>query len=98
MRVRTRSFRSPRGKPRMDCRRVSLGDIPFNYNGLQWRDVPAIHEPRKMLYSRWTRWSEKGIFDRMMAGLTAKLGELKSVMILSPQNSVPTAGQRTPLI
>jgi transposase len=32
-------------------------------------------------YNRWKRWSEKGIFARMMAGLAAEHGEEKTVMI-----------------
>ena len=33
------------------------------------------------LYNRWKRWSDKGIFARMMAGLAAGHGEKKTVMI-----------------
>ena len=33
------------------------------------------------LYSRWNRWSEKGIFARMMVGLAVEHGEKKTVMI-----------------
>ena len=33
------------------------------------------------LYSRWKRWSEKGIFAQMMVGLAAEHGEEKTVMI-----------------
>ena len=32
------------------------------------------------LYNRWKRWSEKGVFARMMAGLAAEHGEDKTVM------------------
>lgn len=31
--------------------------------------------------SRWKRWSEKGIFARMMAGLAVEHAEEKTVMI-----------------
>ena len=33
------------------------------------------------LYNRWKRWSDKGIFAQMMAGLAAEHGETKTVMI-----------------
>ena len=33
------------------------------------------------MYNRWKRWSDKGIFARMMTGLAAELGEEKTVMI-----------------
>lgn len=40
-------------------------------------DKAAIRE----LYNRWKRWSEKGIFAQMMAGLAAEHGEEKTAMI-----------------
>ena len=57
------------------------GIIFINRNGLRWRDAPEAYGPHKTLYSRWKRWSEKGIFARMMAGLAAEHGERKTVMI-----------------
>lgn len=37
--------------------------------------------PHKTLYNYWKRWSDKGIFVKMMAGLVAEQGEKKTVMI-----------------
>lgn len=42
---------------------------------------PTDYGPHKTFYNRWKRWSEKGIFARMMAGLAAEHGETKTVMI-----------------
>ena len=56
----------------MDDARAVVGIIFINGNGLRWRDAPAEHGPPKTLYSRWKRWSDKGIFARMMVGLTAE--------------------------
>ena len=74
-------FPKPHGKPRVDDRRVLSGIIFINRNGLRWRDAPKEYGPHKTLYSRWKRWSEKGIFARMMTGLAAEHGEEKTVMI-----------------
>ena len=74
-------FPRSHGKPRVDDRRVLSGIIFINRNGLRWRDAPAAYGPHKTLYSRWKRWSEKGIFARMMAGLAAEHGEKTTVMI-----------------
>ncbi|MEZ5754062.1 MAG: transposase [Paracoccaceae bacterium] len=63
------------GSPGVDDRRVLSGIIFINRNGLRWRDAPAAYGPHKTLYSRWKRWSRKGIFARMMAGLAAEHGE-----------------------
>ena len=48
------------------------GIIFINRNGLRWRDAPKEYGPHKTLYNRWKRWSDKGIFARMMAGLAAE--------------------------
>ena len=50
-------------------------------HGLRWRDAPKEYGPHKTLYNRWKRWSDKGIFARMMVGLAADHGEEKTVMI-----------------
>ena len=74
-------FPKSHGKPRVDDRRVLSGIIFINRNGLRWRDAPADYGPHKTLYSRWKRWSEKGIFARMLLELAAQHGEQKTVMI-----------------
>ena len=74
-------FPKSHGKPRVDDKRVLSGIIFVNRNGLRWRDAPAAYGPHKTLYNRWKRWSDKGIFARIMAGLAAEHGEQKTVMI-----------------
>ena len=74
-------FPKSHGKPRVDDRRVLSGIVFIIRNGLRWRDAPTAYGPHKTLYSRWRRWSGKGIFARMMAGLAAEHGEEKTVMI-----------------
>jgi len=55
-------FPKSHGKPRVDDKRVLSGIIFINRNGLRRRDAPESYGPHKTLYSRWKRWSEKGIF------------------------------------
>ena len=74
-------FPKSHGKPRVDDRRVLSGIIFINHNGLRWRDAPQDYGPHKTLYNRLKRWSERGIFAKMMAGLAAEHGEKKTVMI-----------------
>lgn len=58
------------------------GIIFVNRNGLRWRDAPKDYGPHKTLYNRWKRWSDKGIFIRMMEGLdTPQAPERKTIMI-----------------
>ena len=74
-------FLKSHGKPRVDDRRALSGIIFINRDGLRWRDAPEAYGPQKTLYSRWKRWSEKGMFARMMVGLSAEHGEKKTAMI-----------------
>ncbi|MFS0739345.1 IS5 family transposase [Brevundimonas sp. 3P9-tot-E] len=74
-------FPKSHGKPRVGDRRVLSGIIFVNRNGLRWRDAPAAYGPHKTLYNRWKRWSEAGVFIRMMEGLSGAQAERRTVMI-----------------
>lgn len=74
-------FPKSHGKPRVDDRCVLSGIIFINRDGLRWRDAPKEYGPHKTLYNRWKRWSDKGIFASMMAGLAAEHCEKKTVPI-----------------
>ena len=62
-------FLLPRDVPRVDDRRVVSGIVYVIRNGLQWKDAPKDYGPHKTLYSRFIRWSRRGVFDRMFARL-----------------------------
>ncbi len=74
-------FPRSHGKPRVDDRRVLSGIIFVNRNGLRWRDAPREYGPAKTLYNRWKRWSDRGVFARMMHGLASEAAVPKTVMI-----------------
>ena len=69
------------GKPRVDDRRVLSGIIFISRNGSRWSDAPKEYGPPKTLYHRWKRWSDKGVFARMMDGLVSGATAPKTVMI-----------------
>lgn len=69
------------GKPRVDDRRDLNGIIFINRNVLRWRDAPNEYGQPKTLYNRWKRWSDKGVFARMMYSLAAEAATPKTVMI-----------------
>ena len=69
------------GKPRVDDRRVLSGIIFVNRNGLRWRDAPSVYGPHKTLYNRWKRWSETGVFVRMMEGLSGGKAGRRTILI-----------------
>lgn len=74
-------FPKSHGVPRVDDRRVLSGIIFVNRNGLRWRDAPVEYGPPKTLYNRWKRWSEKGIFARMLLGL-AEQGDAGDMLMI----------------
>lgn len=74
-------FPKPHGKPRVDDKRVLSGIIFINRNGLRWRDAPAAYGPPKTLYNRWKRWSDKGIFARMLLELADQGQQTDTLMI-----------------
>ena len=80
-RIRAHLPDKTRGVARVDDRRVISGIIHVLQSGCRWRDAPGSYGPHKTLYNRWKRWSDKGIFAQMMAGLAAQHGEKKTVMI-----------------
>jgi transposase len=60
---------------------VLSGIIFVNRDELRWRDAPKDYGPHRALYNRWKRWSEMGVFVRMMEGLAAAGAEPKTDMI-----------------
>lgn len=74
-------FPRPRGKPRVDDRRVISGIIYVIRNGLEWKDAPRDYGPHKTLYNRFVRWSRRGIFERIFAALAGEDGTPERLMI-----------------
>ncbi len=66
--------------PRVDDRRVLSGIIFINRNGLRWRDAPTDDGPHKTLYNRRFRWSEMGIFARILLELVKQEAEADVIM------------------
>ena len=74
-------FPRSHGVPRVDDRRVLSGILFVIRNGLRWRDVPAAYGPHKTIYNRFVRWSRLGVFNRILAELSARGGGTDRLMI-----------------
>ena len=74
-------FPKSHGVPRVDDRRVLSGIIFINRNGLRWCDAPKEYGPPKTLYNRWKRWSDMGVFARIMTGLAAEAPDNQTISI-----------------
>ena len=59
------------GKPRVDDRRVISGILHRFREGLRWRAIPAEYGPRTTLFNRFDRWSERGLWQELLAALAA---------------------------
>ena len=69
------------GVARVDDRKVISGIIFVLRNGLRWRDAPKDYGPHKTIYNRFIRWSRLGVFNRILAALSAKSGKPHQLMI-----------------
>ena len=48
---------------------------------LGWRDAPADYGPHQTLYNRWFRWSQMGVFARILQELVKQDVETAMIMI-----------------
>jgi transposase len=59
------------GKPNRDHRRILNGLRWRVRTGAPWRDLPERYGSWKTVYSRFRRWQQKGIWDKILAELQA---------------------------
>lgn len=74
-------FPKSHGVSIVDDLRVLSGIIFINRNGLRWCDAPKEYGPHKTLYNRWKRWSDMGVFARIMLGLAEETPDNKTISI-----------------
>lgn len=60
------------GRPSKDHRRVVDAILWIDRTGAPWRDLPERCGPWKTVYSRFRRWRQAGIWDRVLAALQAE--------------------------
>jgi transposase len=58
-----------RGKKRVDDRRVLSGIVHALRCGGRWVDCADVYGPKKTLYNRFVRWSERGIWEGIFSAL-----------------------------
>lgn len=74
-------FPKSHGKPRVDEKCVLVGIIFINRKGLRWSDTPRKYGLPKTFYNCWKRWSDMGVFARIMEELVAEAADCKTIMI-----------------
>ncbi len=70
-----------RGVPRVDDRRVISGIVHVLKSGCRWSDAPEVYGPRKTLYNRFVRWSDKGVWADVFHALAQAGGPPAEVLI-----------------
>nr|BAM93321.1 putative transposase [Sphingomonas sp. KSM1] len=63
-----------RGKKRVDDRRVLSGIVHALRSGGRWADCADVYGPKKTLYNRFVRWSERGIWEGIFSALAGAAG------------------------
>ena len=63
-----------RGMKRVDDRRVLSGIVHALKCGGRWADCADVYGPKKTLYNRFVRWSERGIWERIFSALAGGAG------------------------
>src|SRR5690625_6432979 len=55
----------PRGKPRVDDRKVLNGIFWRLRTGAPWADIPECYGPPTTCYNRFVRWRKLGVWDQI---------------------------------
>ncbi len=67
------------GRPAHDHRTILNGILWVLRTGAPWQDLPERYDPWPTVYSRFRRWREAGVWERVLAELQAqgdRLGEV----------------------
>lgn len=59
------------GKPNHNHRRIINGIRWRARTGSPWRDMPPIYGKWQTIYSRFRRWQQAGVWDRVLAAVQA---------------------------
>lgn len=71
-----------RGKKRVDDRRVISGIVHVLQSGGRWVDASEdIYAPKKTLYNRFVRWTDKGVWANLFHSLAQAGGPPAAVLI-----------------
>jgi len=71
----------PRGVPRVDDQRVISGIVHVLKSGGRWVDAPSVYGPKKTLYNRFVRWSDKGVWQDVFHALASAGGPPAELLI-----------------
>ena len=59
------------GRPAKDNRQMLNAMLWIARSGAPWRDLPEYYGPWQSVYTRFRRWEQAGVFDKILEHLTA---------------------------
>ena len=59
------------GPKRHDDKRILSGIMHVLKVGCRWQDCPKDYGPHKTVYNRFSRWSEKGVWQKIFEAVSA---------------------------
>ena len=63
---------TPRGNVKIHHRAVIDACLYMLKEGCTWRSLPARYGHWHTIYTRWNRWSKKGVWEKVYKGLQAR--------------------------
>jgi len=72
-RIRPLLARHKNGRPRKEDRHMMEAILWVHRTGAPWRDLPEEYGPWKSVYTRFSRWTQQGVWDRMLTILKKRL-------------------------
>jgi len=70
-----------KGKRRVDDRRVISAIVHRLREGCRWRALPEVYGPYTTVFNRYNRWSQRGLWQAILAALVACADPPETAMI-----------------
>ena len=79
--------------------RLFVEAVLYRYRaGIPWRDLPERFGPWKQVHTRWSRWSESGVWERVFKALSAdadnEYAMIDSTIVRAHQHSAGASKKR----
>ena len=70
-----------RGRPAKDNRTMLNGMVWLARSGASWRDLPERYGPWKSVYSRFCKWRDEGLFQRVFEELSFDEADMEELSL-----------------
>jgi transposase len=69
-----------KGRPRKDNRTMLNGMLWIDRSGAQWRELPSCYGPWQTVYSRFAKWRDTGVLEKVFQALASN-ADMENVSI-----------------